>query len=280
MIPMLMVPPPGPAQAPMPGESAAGSGFEALLGEALSGSTVGGAAPQVLCVECAATEGVLSDSSEALLPEAAGELAVVAVVLPPAAITAKSETPTTPAFTDQASPEPLACEECSVALVAPVPPAPPPTTVPYVAAPAAKVTTVADQPAEAETPMLTGQAPAVSTEAVESTATTQAPTSTRFAERVERIVAQLELAGPPKSIVVDLQEFSGARITVSLRGNAVHLAFAGAPPGELGDWLPELRRVLADRGLDFRSDARDGDDDLTEDEHNSRRKPSDRQHRQ
>lgn len=79
-----------------------------------------------------------------------------------------------------------------------------------------------------------------------------ASASTRFVERVEQIVEQLELAGPPKTVVVDLADFNGMRITVSMRGTTVHLSFGSMLPDD--GWMPELRRAMFERGLDLEGD--------------------------
>lgn len=78
------------------------------------------------------------------------------------------------------------------------------------------------------------------------------PAPSPLAERVAEIAQRLEQAPPPRRMTVEIGEL---RLTVSLRGDGVHVAVTGTAPADGPDWDRDLATALSARGFSLATDA-------------------------
>ena len=134
---------------------------------------------------------------------------------------------------ESAAPRPAAFSSDAAATVTPLPAADP---VPVATAPPP----VAAVPVDASGTVVDG------TPAADTTRPAPAPVLSKVIATVER----LQNAPPPQTMVIEIPEMEGFRISVSVRGTGVHLGFSGAFT-QASTWIPELAEALDRHGFDL-----------------------------
>ena len=73
--------------------------------------------------------------------------------------------------------------------------------------------------------------------------------ATGLATRIAAAVEEMRLSTPPQSMIVEVPGPAGARISVALRGDAVHVTLLGPAADQVSTWLPDVAVAMARQGL-------------------------------
>ena len=103
-----------------------------------------------------------------------------------------------------------------------------------------------DGPAPAAHALGHGPAVAHAADGTRPDASSQAVAPTALASRIRDTVEQLQHAAPPRHVTLEVGDL---RLSVSLRGETVHVVFHGEPPAATTGWSQEVSAALADRGM-------------------------------
>ena len=191
---------------------------------------------------------------------------IAAAIPPPAAPTPGAAPATQPGATPPPVPQPVSPPAAGTTAAGspigtptaapPLPAPPPPPSLPQapatpplgqIAAPESGDTPEAPRPVSA---VFGAETPSVQTRPAVAFPVT-APVGVHQDPTIQRIIQIAEsAAGSPQAMVVEIPETDGARLLVSMRGDAVHVSVAnqgGGLPGQ--NWLNDLATALTTRGF-------------------------------